>query len=149
MCGSGSCSLQTGSMWMMQVLMRCVVGMWRHSDVQRVGREPLTCRQDGWGWSPVKSQVQVFMSPASCHYCCTPSSLSFSLTDSRPHSCSALFFSLFQATLAAANVAGVLQGYPAYNQHNITPFLEAPIPSMPQAAPSIVNAADINMKTVN
>lgn len=52
------------------------------------------------------------------------------------------------STLAAANVAGCVQGFPAFNQHDITPFLEAPISSMPQAAPSIVNAADISMKTL-
>lgn len=53
-----------------------------------------------------------------------------------------------QATLAAANVAGCVQGFPAYNQHDISPFLQAPIPTMPQAAPCIVNAADINIKTL-
>jgi hypothetical protein len=53
-----------------------------------------------------------------------------------------------QATLAAANVAGCLQGFPAFNQQDITPFLDAPIASLPQAAPSIVNAADVNMKTL-
>lgn len=53
-----------------------------------------------------------------------------------------------QATLAAANVAACVQGFPAYNKPDITPFLDAPIASLPQAAPSIVNAGDIGMKTV-
>lgn len=41
------------------------------------------------------------------------------------------------ATLAAANVAGVLSGYPAWQKPDITPFLEG---DAPHAAPSIVNA---------
>jgi hydroxypyruvate reductase 1 len=41
------------------------------------------------------------------------------------------------ATLAAGNVAGILSGYPAWNQPDILPFLEG---ESPQAAPSIVNA---------
>jgi hydroxypyruvate reductase 1 len=53
-----------------------------------------------------------------------------------------------QATLAAANVAAVLQGFPASKQPDINAYLEAPIASLPQAAPSIVNAADINMALV-
>jgi hydroxypyruvate reductase 1 len=51
-----------------------------------------------------------------------------------------------QATLAAANVAGVLQGYGAWTKPNdITPFLDGPIPSLPRAAPSIVNAKEIGL----
>jgi hydroxypyruvate reductase 1 len=41
------------------------------------------------------------------------------------------------ATLAAANVAGILQGYPAWQRHDITTFLEG---DAPKAAPSILNA---------
>ena len=41
------------------------------------------------------------------------------------------------ATLAACNVAGILSGYPAWNQPDILPFLEG---EAPRAAPSIVNA---------
>ena len=41
------------------------------------------------------------------------------------------------ATLAAANVAGILQGYPAWQRPDITPFLEG---DAPKAAPSILNA---------
>lgn len=50
------------------------------------------------------------------------------------------------ATLAAANVAGVLQGYPAWNKQDIAPFLEGAVPGgLPQAAPSIVNAKEIGL----
>ena len=41
------------------------------------------------------------------------------------------------ATLAAANVAGLLQGYPAWQGPDFVPFLEG---DMPDAAPSIINA---------
>ncbi len=41
------------------------------------------------------------------------------------------------ATLAASNVAGILSGYPAWNQPDILSFLEE---EPPKAAPSIVNA---------
>jgi hydroxypyruvate reductase 1 len=50
-----------------------------------------------------------------------------------------------QATLAAANVAACVQGMPAFNKPDITPFLESPIASLPQAAPSIVNAKEIGL----
>lgn len=53
-----------------------------------------------------------------------------------------------QATLAAANVAAVLQGFPAYNKPDISAFLEGPVPSLPQAAPSIVNADEVGLKVV-
>jgi hypothetical protein len=53
-----------------------------------------------------------------------------------------------QATLAAANVAGVLQGFGAWaNPNDITPFLDGPIASLPRAAPSIVNAKDVGLPT--
>lgn len=43
------------------------------------------------------------------------------------------------ASLAAANVAGILQGYPVWDSDDITPFLEGEVP---HAAPSIVDPAD-------
>ena len=47
------------------------------------------------------------------------------------------------ATLAASNVAGLLMGYPVWNRPDILPFLET---DAPKAAPSIVNAEDLNLK---
>jgi hydroxypyruvate reductase 1 len=44
------------------------------------------------------------------------------------------------SSLAAANVAGVLQDYPVWDGDNIVPFLAGDVP---QAAPSIVNAKDL------
>jgi len=44
------------------------------------------------------------------------------------------------ATLAAANVAAVLRGFPVWESDDIAPFLSNDIP---KAAPSIVNAADL------
>ncbi len=46
------------------------------------------------------------------------------------------------ATLAASNVAALLMGFPVWNRPDILPFLE---PGAPMAAPSIVNAADLNL----
>jgi hydroxypyruvate reductase 1 len=46
------------------------------------------------------------------------------------------------ATLAASNVAGLLTGYPVWNQTDILPFLET---NAPKAAPSIVNAEALNL----
>ena len=46
------------------------------------------------------------------------------------------------ATLAASNVAGILSGYPAWNQPDIKPFLEG---ESPKAAPSIVNAKELGI----
>ena len=45
------------------------------------------------------------------------------------------------ATLAAANVAAILQGYPVWESEEISPFLNG---GMPKAAPSIVNAAELS-----
>ena len=45
------------------------------------------------------------------------------------------------ATLAAGNVAGLLNGYPAWNRPDILPFLEGAVPN---AAPSILNAGALN-----
>jgi hydroxypyruvate reductase 1 len=47
------------------------------------------------------------------------------------------------ATLAAANVAAVLQGYPLWNRDDVLPFLSGDVP---RAAPSIVNAVELGMK---
>ena len=41
------------------------------------------------------------------------------------------------ATLAASNVAAILQGYPAWQRPDISVFLEG---DAPKAAPSILNA---------
>ena len=46
------------------------------------------------------------------------------------------------AILAAANVAGILMGYPVWQQPDITPFLKE---NPPQAAPSIINASALNL----
>ena len=46
------------------------------------------------------------------------------------------------ATLAASNVAGILSGYPAWNQPDILSFLEK---AAPKAAPSIVNAKELGV----
>jgi hydroxypyruvate reductase 1 len=46
------------------------------------------------------------------------------------------------ATLAAANVAGLLMGYPVWNRPDILPFLEG---DPPQAAPSILNAEALGL----
>ena len=47
------------------------------------------------------------------------------------------------ATLAAANVAAVLSGYPLWDSDDVLPFLSGDVP---QAAPSIVNAADLGLR---
>jgi hydroxypyruvate reductase 1 len=44
------------------------------------------------------------------------------------------------ATLAAANVAGILQGYPLWESDDVLPFLAGDVP---RAIPSIVNAAEL------
>ena len=48
------------------------------------------------------------------------------------------------ATLAAANVAGILQGYSAWQRPDIIPFLEG---DSPKAAPSILNADALGIPT--
>jgi hydroxypyruvate reductase 1 len=49
------------------------------------------------------------------------------------------------ATLAASNVAGILNGYPIWpDPNNILPFLED---NPPKAAPSIVNAKELGLPT--
>jgi hydroxypyruvate reductase 1 len=47
------------------------------------------------------------------------------------------------ATLAAANVAGILQGYPLWDGNDVLPFLSGDVP---HAAPSIVNATELNIE---
>ena len=46
------------------------------------------------------------------------------------------------ATLAGANVAGILRGFPLWSDDDMTPFLSG---DMPEATPSIVNAADLGL----
>jgi len=46
------------------------------------------------------------------------------------------------ATLAANNVAGILMGYPAWQDQDISPFLGG---DRPKAAPSIVNAKELGI----
>jgi len=46
------------------------------------------------------------------------------------------------ATLAAANVAGILMGYPVWNRPNVEAFLSA---DPPKAAPSILNATELSL----
>ena len=53
---------------------------------------------------------------------------------------------LSQATLAAANVAAVLQGYPVWAKPDeVIPFVDKPLSALPRAAPSIVNAKDLKL----
>lgn len=47
------------------------------------------------------------------------------------------------ATLAAANVAGILQGYPLWDSADVVPFLSGDVL---RAVPSIVNAAELNIQ---
>lgn len=50
------------------------------------------------------------------------------------------------ATLAAANVAAVLQGYPVWAKpDNVLPFVDKPLSALPRAAPSIVNAKELQL----
>jgi hydroxypyruvate reductase 1 len=49
------------------------------------------------------------------------------------------------ATLAATNAAAALQGWPAWDDPDIAPFLGS---APPQAAPSIVNARELGLPTV-
>jgi hydroxypyruvate reductase 1 len=47
------------------------------------------------------------------------------------------------ATLAAANVAAILGGYPLWKRDDVLPFLSGDVP---EAAPSIVNAAELGLE---
>lgn len=64
-----------------------------------------------------------------------------------PHIASAsLWTRSGMATLAAANVAAVLQGFGAWPKpDDIVAFLDGPIASLPRAAPSIVNAKEVGL----
>lgn len=48
------------------------------------------------------------------------------------------------ASLAAANIRGVLEGFPIWNDPHIEPFLESS--TLPDACPSIVNGRELKMK---
>ncbi|MGD2098215.1 MAG: NAD(P)-dependent oxidoreductase [Desulfobacterales bacterium] len=50
------------------------------------------------------------------------------------------------ATLAASNVAAILQGYPAWQRPDVSVFLEG---EAPKAAPSIINAETLGIPTYN
>lgn len=50
-----------------------------------------------------------------------------------------------QATLAACNVAGIVQGYPNWGKPDVLPFVDGAFEDIPQAAPSIVNAKDVGL----
>ena len=50
-----------------------------------------------------------------------------------------------QATIAACNVAGVLQGYSPWGKPDMLPFVDGPFEDIPKAAPSIVNAKDVGL----
>jgi hydroxypyruvate reductase 1 len=50
------------------------------------------------------------------------------------------------ATLAAANVAGILSGHGVWPKPDaILPFIDRPIASLPKAAASIVNAKELKI----
>lgn len=51
------------------------------------------------------------------------------------------------ATLAAANVAATLQGFPVWSKpDNVLVFVDGPMETLPKAAPSIVNAKQLGLK---
>ena len=52
------------------------------------------------------------------------------------------------ASLAAANVAARLRGAPAWTGADVLAFVEGPLEGVPNASPSIVNAADLGIPTV-
>ena len=55
---------------------------------------------------------------------------------------------VLQATLAAANVAARLQGFPVWGKQDILPFVDGPFDGIPKASPSIVNAADLQLQSL-
>lgn len=67
-----------------------------------------------------------------------------------PHIASASAFTRGgMATLAAANVAARLKGWPVWGDANrVAPFLEGDVSAMPKAAPSIVNAKQLGLATL-
>ena len=63
-----------------------------------------------------------------------------------PHIASAsLWTRSGMATIAAANVAAMLQEYPVWTSSDVLPFVDGPFEDIPKAAPSIVNAKDLNL----
>jgi hydroxypyruvate reductase 1 len=63
-----------------------------------------------------------------------------------PHIASAsLWTRSGMATLAAANVAGLLAGYPIWNKADILPFVDGDFDAIPLTTPSVVNAADLKL----
>jgi hydroxypyruvate reductase 1 len=50
-----------------------------------------------------------------------------------------------QATLAATNVAAILQGHPVWNKPDVLAFVDGPFEQIPKAAPSIVNATELGL----
>lgn len=66
-----------------------------------------------------------------------------------PHIASAtLWTRAGMATLAAANVAAILQGFPVWNKPDVLPFVDGPFEHIPKAAPSIVNAKELSLPAV-
>lgn len=55
-------------------------------------------------------------------------------------------FRLWQATLAACNVAARLSGHPVWTDMDVLPFVDGPVDDVPKASPSIVNAEDLGLK---
>lgn len=51
--------------------------------------------------------------------------------------------------MAAQNVAAHLQGFPNWGKPDVLPFVDGPIEKIPKAAPSIVNAKDLGLKSYN
>jgi hydroxypyruvate reductase 1 len=50
------------------------------------------------------------------------------------------------ATLAAKNVAAILSGHPVWDQPNdVLTFVDGEFDAIPKAAPSIVNAKELNL----
>lgn len=46
-------------------------------------------------------------------------------------------------------MAGLLQGYPAYNKADVLPFVDGDFDSVPKAAPSVVNAKELNLEIMS
>lgn len=66
-----------------------------------------------------------------------------------PHIASAsLWTRSGMATIAASNVAALLQGYPVWTSPDVLPFVDGPFEEIPKAAPSIVNAKDLNLPSM-
>ena len=50
-----------------------------------------------------------------------------------------------QATLAAPNIAGRLQGFPVWDKPDMLPFVDGPFDQIPKASPNILNAKDLGL----